>query len=59
MTAIPGALIGMKPPEFAVWMFAQLGALPGDELADIFPGSGAISRAWELYTSHGPRGRVP
>jgi hypothetical protein len=52
--AMPGALVGMKPPEFAVWMFAQLGAQPGDELADLFPGSGAIGRAWELYTSRGP-----
>ena len=52
--AMPGALVCMKPPEFAVWMFAQLGAQPGDELADLFPGSGAIGRAWELYTSRGP-----
>lgn len=52
--AFPGALVGMKPPEFAVWMFAQLGARAGDELADLFPGSGAITRAWELYTSLGP-----
>jgi hypothetical protein len=52
--SFPGALVGMKPPEFAVWMFAQLGAHPGDELTDLFPGSGAIGRAWELYTSLGP-----
>ncbi len=52
--SFPGALVGMKPPEFAVWMFAQLGAQPGDELADLFPGSGAIGRAWELYTARGP-----
>lgn len=52
--AFPGALVGMKPPEFAVWLFRQLGARPGDELADVFPGSGAIGRAWDLYTSHGP-----
>jgi hypothetical protein len=52
--SFPGALVGMKPPEFAVWMFAQLGAQPGDELADLFPGSGAIGRAWTLYTARGP-----
>ncbi len=60
--SFPGALIGMKPPEFAVWMFSLLGAQPGDELTDLFPGSGAIGRAWELYTSRGPAvdgGRVP
>jgi len=46
-----GALVGMKPPEFAVFMFAQLGARPGDTLEDLYPGSGAIGRAWTLYTS--------
>jgi hypothetical protein len=49
-----GALVGMKPPEFAVWMFAQLGARPGDTLEDLYPGSGAIGRAWELYTALDP-----
>lgn len=61
--SFPGALVGMKPPEFAVWMFSQLGAQPGDELADLFPGSGAIGRAWALYTSRrtcsSEAGRVP
>ncbi len=52
--AMPGALVGMKPPEFAVWMFTLLGAQPGDELDDLFPGSGVIGRAWALYTSRGP-----
>lgn len=46
----PGALIGMKPAPFAEWMFHQLGALAGDDLDDIFPGSGAIGRAWGLYS---------
>jgi len=49
--SFPDALVGMKPPEFAVWMFRQLGAAPGDELRDVFPGSGAIGRAWSLYAS--------
>ena len=30
-----GALVGMKPSEFAVWMFAQLGARAGDTLDDL------------------------
>lgn len=47
----PGALIGMKPPTFAAWMFQQLGAAAGDELVDLFPGSGAIGRAWIRFTS--------
>lgn len=49
--AFPGALIGMKPPQFSVWMFQQLGAGPGDSFDDLFPGSGAVARAWESYTS--------
>jgi len=48
--AFPGALVGMKPPQFSVWMFRLLGAQPGDRLDDLFPGSGAVGRAWERYT---------
>lgn len=47
----PGALIGMKPPQFAVWMFRQLGAQPGDILDDLFPGSGAIRLAWDRFSA--------
>jgi hypothetical protein len=32
-------------------MFAQLGARPGDTLDDLYPGSGAVGRAWALYAS--------
>ncbi len=39
----------MKPPQFAVWMFRQLGARGGDELVDLYPGSGAIGVAWRRY----------
>lgn len=57
----PGALVGMKPAAFAEWMFRQLGAGLGDELVDLFPGSGAIGRAWSLYVSPPTSGarRVP
>jgi hypothetical protein len=47
--AFPGALVGMKPPQFAEWMFAQLGAAPGDQLDDLYPGSGAVAEAWWRY----------
>jgi hypothetical protein len=47
----PGALPGMKPARFCEWVFQLLGATHGDTLDDLFPGSGAVSRAWELYTS--------
>ena len=50
--AYPGAMIGMKPPAFSEWMFRQLGARPGDDLVDLFPGSGAIGEALARYASH-------
>lgn len=48
--SFPGALIGMKPPEFAVWLFRQLNASRGDDVVDLFPGSGAVGRAWAIYS---------
>jgi hypothetical protein len=41
-----GDLPGRKPLAFAGWLFELLGLLPGDELADLFPGSGIIGRSW-------------
>lgn len=56
----PDALIGMKSAAFAEWVFRLLGARQGDTLADIFPGSGIISRAWEEYVSRvDRRGSLP
>ena len=49
--AYPGAITGMKPPQYAVWAFQQLGARAGDELVDLYPGSGAVSEAWRRYTA--------
>ena len=43
-------VVGAKPAAFAWWLFDLLGALPGDELVDLFPGSGGIGRAWRLYS---------
>ena len=39
LTLLAGALIGMKPPQFAAWKFGLLGASRGDRLDDLFPGS--------------------
>lgn len=47
--SMPGYIIGQKPPGFSEWMFGQLGALKGDTLDDLFPGSGAVSRAWKMF----------
>jgi hypothetical protein len=40
---------GKKPDEFSWWVFEVLGMEPGDELVDIFPGSGAVGRAFETF----------
>jgi hypothetical protein len=45
----PGHVIGEKPESFAHWVFASAGLTRADEMHDLFPGSGAISRAWETY----------
>lgn len=49
----PGALVGMKPAAFSEWLFRLLGARQGDAFTDLFPGSGAVGRAWDLYASSG------
>lgn len=41
-----GTLIGRKPEAFCVWLFELLGMLPGDELHDLFPGTGIVTRCW-------------
>lgn len=45
----PRAVVGMKPAAFAEWIFRMLGAARGDILDDLYPGSGAVGRAWRLY----------
>ena len=40
---------GAKPDAFCWWVFDFLGLQPEDEFHDLFPGSGAVSRAWEHY----------
>lgn len=39
-------VIGQKPKPFCQWLFAWLGAEPGDTLDDLFPGSGNVAAAW-------------
>jgi hypothetical protein len=51
LTTLPGRVIGAKPAAFCRWVFDLLGAAPGDTLDDLFPGSGAVTRAWAAYTS--------
>lgn len=47
----PHRVIGSKPAAFCYWLFDLLGALPGDELVDVFPGSGGVARAWRYYST--------
>lgn len=45
-------LVGAKPEAFSWWLFRALGLQPGDELVDLFPGTGAVTRAWEQFCAN-------
>jgi hypothetical protein len=40
-------VVGAKPESFARWLIVLLGALPDDEIVDLFPGTGAVGRVFE------------
>lgn len=42
-------LVGVKPEAVCFWAFEMLGLEPTDDLDDLFPGSGAVTRAWEAW----------
>lgn len=42
-------LSGAKPTAFSFWLFDFLGMEPSDEFHDLFPGTGAVSTAWEHW----------
>ncbi|NVN10065.1 hypothetical protein [Nguyenibacter vanlangensis] len=42
-------LTGAKPEAVCHWAFEMLGARPDDELDDLYPGTGAVMRAWESW----------
>lgn len=45
---------GMKPETFCYWVFNDLlGLRAGDECVDLYPGSGAVAKAWERYQRQG------
>lgn len=45
-------LTGVKPDRFSFWVFELLNMQPGDQFDDLFPGSGAVSRAWETWLAN-------
>jgi hypothetical protein len=45
------SITGQKPSPFCNWVFALLGADEGDDFTDLYPGSGAVGRAWEAWRS--------
>jgi hypothetical protein len=49
-TTLPGRVIGAKPAAVCRWIFGLLRAGPGDTLDDLFPGTGAVGRAWAAFT---------
>ncbi len=44
-------LTGVKPERVCMWAFEMLGLERDDELIDLFPGSGAVTLAWEKWRS--------
>jgi len=42
-------LTGVKPERVCHWTFEMLGAEPSDQLHDLFPGTGAVMRAWHSW----------
>jgi len=47
----PEHVIGEKPEGFCRWIFDSAGLRPDDELVDLFPGSGAVGRAWTAWVT--------
>lgn len=44
---------GQKPLAFCFWLFCALGLRMGDTFADLYPGSGAVTRAWQEWRMQG------
>lgn len=42
-------LSGVKPARFSFWLFDLLGCEPDDEFHDLYPGSGAVTAAWDSW----------
>ena len=42
-------VVGIKPPDFCVWLFGVLGLRVDDIFVDLFPGSGMVMDQWRKY----------
>jgi hypothetical protein len=42
-------LCGAKPEKVCMWAFEMVGACPTDEMCDLYPGTGAVTAAWEKW----------
>lgn len=49
-----GKLPGRKPIAFCAWLFELMGMQPGDELDDLFPGTGVVGRSWRALGGVSP-----
>lgn len=47
-------VVGAKPDAFCYWLFGVLGLRAEDTFVDLFPGSGAVTRAWEHWRKQIP-----
>jgi hypothetical protein len=54
-----GTLPGRKPLAFCAWLFRILGMRPGDELVDLYPGTGIVSRSWRELSSSSTSDAAP
>jgi hypothetical protein len=60
--ALVRGLVGAKPARVCHWAFEVMGATAGDELDDLFPGTGGVMLAWQTWRNllfspkGGPRG---
>jgi hypothetical protein len=57
--AIVQDFTGGKPEQVCTWIFECMGLSPDDELDDLFPGTGAVLRAWEKWRSQRTLFEVP
>ena len=52
--AMQNGFFGAKPEPMLWWLFACLGIGPDDDFVDLFPGSGAVTAAWEAWRRQRP-----